>query len=42
MKKETRLWEGKKNKVTRKYYTLDNGTHHVVEVENIMSQDDLM
>lgn len=35
MKKETRLWEGKKNKVTRKYYTLDNGTHHVVEVEEI-------
>lgn len=35
MKKETRLWDGKKNKVTRKYYTIANGSHHVVEVEQL-------
>lgn len=35
MKKETRLWEGKKNMVTRKYYTIVNGSHHVVEVEQL-------
>jgi uncharacterized protein YkwD len=35
MKKAVRLYDGKKNKVTRKYYTLENGTHHVVEVEEI-------
>lgn len=35
LKKETRLWEGKKNKVTRKYYTLNNGSRHVVEVEDL-------
>lgn len=33
--KQCRLFEGKKNKVTKKYYTLENGTHHVVEVEEI-------
>jgi len=33
--KQCRLYEGRKNKVTKKYYTLDDGTHHVVEVEEI-------
>ena len=33
--KQTRLYEGKINKVTKKYYTLNNGTYHVVEVEEI-------
>ena len=33
--KQCRLFEGKKNKVTKKYYSLENGTHHVVEVEEI-------
>lgn len=33
--KQCRLYEKQKNKVTKKYYTLDNGTHHVVEVEEI-------
>lgn len=33
--KQTRLYEGKKNRVTKKYYSLENGTHHVVEVEEI-------
>lgn len=33
--KQCRLYEGKKNKVTKKYYTLENGAHHVVEVEEI-------
>ena len=35
MKKVTRLYDGKKSKVTKKYYTLDNGTHHIVEVEEL-------
>lgn len=35
MTKELRLWEGRKNKVTRKYYTLQDGSHHVVEVEEL-------
>lgn len=35
LKKETRIWDGKKNKVTRKHYSLANGSHHVVEVEEL-------
>lgn len=35
MKKELRIWDGRKNKVTRKYYTLNNGSSHVVEIEEL-------
>lgn len=35
LKKQTRIWAGKKNKVTRKYYTLKNGSRHVVEIEDL-------
>lgn len=33
--KNVKLWEGRKHKVTKKYYTLSDGTNYVVEVEEI-------
>lgn len=35
LRTEYRLWQGLANKVQRKTYTLNNGTYHVVEIEDI-------
>lgn len=33
MTRKTKLYNGKKINITKKYYTLENGTQHIVEVE---------
>lgn len=33
IRKHIRLYEGKSNRVTKKYYNLDNGNQHIVEIE---------
>lgn len=33
--KQMRLFDGKKNRVTKKYYSKEDGTYHVVEVEEL-------
>lgn len=35
MKNEIRIWDGKRNKVTKKFYCLDNGTTHIIEMEDL-------
>jgi uncharacterized protein YkwD len=33
--KESKLWEGRYHKITKKYYTLNDGSIHIVEVEDV-------